>query len=154
MQGPVDAASVPATAMEWRVHLAAENPVKAAFAVMLIGCCLGAIHQVTGDGVHTGIGLVIFLIVLAPFFYPMIYRVDASGITSKVMGCSRHLEWTRVSRYDVSARGVYLAVSSRSSVFCDRGMYVMFGRQREEILAGIKAWLEAGPGIAGERVSR
>lgn len=140
--------------LEWRVHLAAQKPVKAAFAVMMIAGFLGALFQITHDIVYVAIGIVVFLVASAPFFYPVTYRIDASGVSKLVAGSRRHLEWTRISGYTVSTRGIYFAVGPRSTVFTDRGMYVMFGDKREEILAGFKKWLDTDKAFSGQCISR
>jgi len=93
----------------WEVHPAIEHPMKAAVALLLIGIILGGIYGFCGDFILCAIGLVVFLVTLAPFFHRTRYEMDETGITRWLLGSKRALRWSQIKRYTISDRGVFIS---------------------------------------------
>lgn len=122
----------------WTIHPASNHPLKAMAGLFVIGMILGLIYQVTGNTALCAVGLGIFLITLSPFYQKTKFSIDESGVSRTIWGMTRMLEWHAVQRTVVSKNGVYLS-RRKKECWNDRGgIYLMFGSQREEVLARLQ----------------
>lgn len=124
--------------LAWSVHPASEHPVKAVIGIFAIGMILGLIHRLTSDPAYCAVALVVLIVTLAPFYQKTTYRIDGSGVSRRIFGMTRSISWSLIRRAVISSRGVYLS-RRKKECWNDRGgIYLMFGSEREEVLARIQ----------------
>jgi hypothetical protein len=86
---------------------------------------------------------------------PLTFEIGPSGVTQIVLGRKRRIPWTSILNYQVCLRGVLLlpdAVVTRLSPL--RGLYLPWGRQRQEVLANFEYYLQSwAAGRSGRRDS-
>ncbi|MBN1550521.1 hypothetical protein JW979_03580 [bacterium] len=122
----------------WRVHLAADRPIRSVIGLMSVGFVLGIIYQVTEEMFFCAIALGVFMITLAPFYRQITYTIDGNGITQRGLVLHKTLPWREVSRYSVSQTGVFVSAKSKRFWFDTRGIFLMFKNNREAVLARLE----------------
>ena len=138
----------------WTVHPAAQHPAKAVLGLVLIGMVLGAIYQYTHEVIYCIIGFVVFMVTLAPFFQKTAYQLDASGVLKTQLGIKRFLSWPEIRGYTISENGIFLSTKKYGNWRDFRGIFILFGGDREATIAWIKKKMaenkaEPGDGIQG-----
>jgi hypothetical protein len=86
---------------------------------------------------------------------PVAFEIGPSGVTQIVGWRKRRIPWTAILQYQVCLHGVLLlpdAVVTRLSPL--RGIYLPWGRQRQEVLANFEYYLQSwAAGRSGRRDS-
>jgi len=128
--------------LEWRVHPARERAAAAglALAVMAAMACLSAmLMQSLGWGV---LALAVQVFALRRFLLPSDFCVDAQGVTASNGWQTRRYRWSEIRRFLCDAQGGYLS-TRRSESLLDlfRGMHLIFGENREAVVAQIREHL-------------
>ena len=136
--------------LAWRVHPARERPVAACAALVVIA----AMAWLSADLMeHAGWGVfaaVVLLVALQRFFVPSEYCVDAEGVTVRLPWTTQRYRWEAVRRFVHGERGGFLSSRSRPSALdAFRGMPLLFGRRREEVIACIRRHLPEEARCAG-----
>ncbi len=127
--------------LTWAAHPARQHPMAAVFAVVAIG----ALALGCGMLMNVWWGLAAFVVMILPlsrFFFPSRFSMDEEGVTAQYRFASQRYAWSEIRRHCCDAHGVYLSTRSRRSRLDGfRGMHILFGSSREEVLRGIRAFL-------------
>jgi hypothetical protein len=85
------------------------------------------------------------LIALAAWrvFVPVVFEVNAMGISQHLFGRSRRIAWNSIEYLEVGREGVYLSPDG-SALAALRGLYVPWEAHRAEVLALVEYFLPAG----------
>ncbi len=147
----------------WVAHPAKERPIAAAAGILVILALSSGVWMMGG-----GVGWAVFAAIvlcasLSRFFFATHYELEKEGITAWAAAGMRRLQWSEIRRVEVQPRGVWLSTSlSEGWRSRRRGMFALFGRQREEVLAQLRAALPAelleppttgGPGSGSDRTA-
>lgn len=137
--------------LEWTVHLASEEPAKAA-AVVVVAFGAGVVSAlVFGNPIAFLVGFLAILGSTAEFLLPVRYRLDARGARRKVGWSLTQIEWKDVRRVIEGTDGVKLSPLERSSGLAPfRGVYLRFGSRQREVLDLIAYWREQHAAGVGE----
>lgn len=131
------------TPLTWHAHPAAERPGHAVLALVLIAAIALAVFLTTGGGVAWGLlSAVVLVLALNRFFMPSRFEIDEAGITARHPLRTQRLAWPNVRRFVHDERGGYLSTRARPSrLDASRGMHILFGSKREDVIAAIRARL-------------
>jgi len=129
--------------LEWTVHLAMEQPGKAA--VVLAVAILAGVGTALAFS-NPLLFLLGFLVIVgstADFLLPVVQRIDEGGASRKVALSVSKIGWSDVKRVVVGEEGVKLSPLERSTRLAPfRGVYLRFGGRKEEVLQAIEYWRE------------
>jgi hypothetical protein len=136
--------------------MAAQQPARAAVAVLVILLGMAAVAAMVeiarpagwGTGALLLMELLAALVLfgsVAEFLLPVTYTLDASGAHARHLGSHRVLPWARVRRVYQTSAGVKLSPLPASGWAEGFRGVLLRTRDREAVLATIRAWLtEAG----------
>lgn len=86
------------------------------------------------------LAVAVLVLSLRRFFFPTRFAVDADGVIADSLFGAQHLAWSEVRRLTVDRYGAYLSTRSRPSrLDAFRGMHLLFGPARDEVLAALRA---------------
>ena len=127
--------SEPAVIFEWTVHPLAESPKRALVAILapVLTCLLVYFWMQSWFWV----GLAFLLIVSSelPFFFKTSYRFDEKGVSQKRGGVVQSRTWEQIKSYYPDRTGVLISPFIQKTWLENfRGLYLQFGKHREEIL--------------------
>ena len=76
------------------------------------------------------------------FFLPLVFTLNADGVTESLLGRDRRLPWLAIRRYEVHSKGVLL-LPYKDATWVDsfQGFFLPWGDHREEILALLNYYL-------------
>lgn len=129
----------------WRSHPARER----------VGPALGALAVIAAVAIAVQVGFqsaawaiaaaVILVLALNRFFFPSVFTIDAQGITARYLLTRQRMQWADLRRFVCDARGGYLSTrAAPSRLDAYRGMHILFGERRSEIIERVKARLPRG----------
>lgn len=134
-----------APAFEWRVHPLRERPGVAALVIAFLFLLHGAIYWFLGHWWYVGVAAAVLLPSLAPFFLPVEYTLHPRYIAVRTPFRRFAKSWEAFQRCEIGPKGLFLSpfpTPSRLDNF--RGLYVRFGRHREEVLRAFRMIQEGG----------
>jgi hypothetical protein len=73
-------------------------------------------------------------------FVPTLFELSALGVTESCLGRTRRIPWISIDRYVVGRRGVFLS-SAGAPLERFRGLYLPWGKQREQLLTTLRYYL-------------
>jgi hypothetical protein len=96
-------------------------------------------------GVAWGIlALAVLFLSLGRFFFASRFILDGEGVTARYLLRTQRCRWSEVRRFCHDSRGAYLSTRSRPSrLDAYRGVHLLFGPVREEVLEAIRSRLAA-----------
>jgi hypothetical protein len=135
----------PGGALTWTAWPARERPLAAA---VLVGAAivLGVlVERGTGDLV-LGVATPLFVLVsLSSFLFPTAYRLTEDLVEVRSLGVARVRPWTEMRRMTVDRTGVFLSPFERRSwLEAYRGVRLLFGGNRDQVVAFVEARLKSG----------
>ena len=90
-------------------------------------------------------GIVALVVALNRFFFPSRFKLDTEGITARFPLRTQRLGWADVRRFVVDEHGAYLSTrQARSRLDGYRGLHLLLGRNRSNVLDHIRAHLSEG----------
>ncbi len=109
-------------------------------AIVVIAAMAGCVLVAYGSLAWSALSVAVLLTTLNRFFLPSRFVIDGKGITARYpLGQQRFL-WGDVRRFVHDRRGGYLSRSRRASrLDAFRGMHVLFGQHRDEIVRSIRS---------------
>ena len=131
---------------QWTVHPLRESRVKAAIAIgfPIVVCAL--IYLLLQSWFWTGLGFLLLFASEFPFFIKTTYLFDQQGVTMKRGGVVIVKKWDQVRSYYPDRNGVQLSPYVKQSWLENyRGMYVQYGKHRDEILRYLENKVAAKP---------
>ncbi len=101
------------------------------------------------------LAVVLLVLSLRRFFFPTRFAVDADGVIADSLFGAQRLAWSEVRRLAVDRHGAYLSTRSRPSrLDAFRGMHLLFGPARDEVVAALRAGMaERGCPVAVARTA-
>lgn len=141
------AARSTADEIAWSVWPARRRPLAAAI-VVAAAVVLGAlIAKGTHDRVLAVAAPVAVLLSLSSFLLPTGYRLTKESVEVRSLGVLRVRPWTEMKRYEADANGVFLSpFENRTWLDAYRGLRLVPGGNRDQVVAFVEARLGRGPG--------
>jgi hypothetical protein len=138
-------AESPGGALTWTAWPARQRPLAAA---VLVGSAivLGVlVAHGTQDGV-LGVTTPLFILVsLSSFLMPTTYRLTEDAVEVRSLGVARVRPWTEMRRMTVDQTGIFLSpFEKRSWLEAYRGVRLLFGGNRDQVVAFVEARLKSG----------
>lgn len=138
------------TTFSWRAHPAAERPLAASAALVVIFLLAYGAGDLAGGGASPFVAAcvalaaaAILILALHRFYFVSRYVLTGEGITARSLVGRRHLEWATVRRFTHDDRGGYLSTRARPSRLDGfRGLHLAFGPDRAEAVAAIRSRIE------------
>jgi hypothetical protein len=127
--------------LSWRAFPARQRPAAAVLAGLAIAGVALACAALGGVfwGILAAVGL---LGSLHHFFFPSRFIIDSDGVAAAYLLGTRRLAWSRIRRFCWDRHGLYLSTRSRRSrLDAYRGLHLLFGDRREEVLCRVRARL-------------
>ena len=133
--------------LEWKVHPAVSRPWVTLLVTVFIVVVSMLVWMISGKWFAV-FALVVIFASLAKFYFPTSYRLDAKGITIKTTTQTLKKQWSLYRSYYPDKNGVLLSPfvePSRLENF--RGLYVLFGGKREEVMSIVEHYMKkSAPG--------
>ena len=131
-EGPRDNGAVP-DEIEWRVHPLTENAWRSALLIIIIlAVCLG-VWLWTGWGGLVVIAAGLLVVSVAPYLFPVRYRMTHDGIEIKFLGVRTFRAWGEFRNYYAHDVGVHLSTFKRpSGLDSFRGSFIRFAPGKQE----------------------
>ncbi len=128
----------------WRAHPARERPVATLVAALIIAA-VGVGSALMGGAWWWGLVAATLLVLsLHRFFFPSTFTIAADGIEASFFFGSQRYQWKDIRRFYHDKHGAFLSTRSKPSwLDAYRGMHLLFGTAREEVLRRIRQRLEA-----------
>ncbi len=90
---------------------------------------------------------VVLVAALNRFYFRSRFEIDADGITARFPLRKQRVRWADTRRFVVDGNGGFLSARvKRSRLDAWQGLHVLFGRQREAVIARIRAHVAGGDG--------
>ncbi|MGH7200972.1 MAG: hypothetical protein ACREJB_10240 [Planctomycetaceae bacterium] len=130
--------------LSWTVHPARERLGVAMGAVTVI-VALAWLSAELMDALWWGLVVAgLMTLLLHRFLLPNSFRIDAEGITATRPWSEQRLRWSDIRRFVHDERGGLLSTRARPSLLDGfRGMHLLFGEDRERVIATIRERLDA-----------
>lgn len=138
-------AESPEGALTWTAWPARERPLAAAV-LLASAIVLGVlVAHGTQDRV-LGVATPLFILVsLSSFLLPTTYRLTENAVEVRSLGVARVRPWTEMRRMTVDQTGVFLSpFEKRSWLEAYRGVRLLFGGNRDQVVAFVEARLKPG----------
>jgi len=104
---------------------------------------LFAVYAIGRHWVFVVLAAVLLIGAVAEFLFPVTYRLDEQGASSRHFGSWRVLPWTQVRRVYLFPNGIKLSpLPARGWAEAYRGVTLRMA-DRDAVLARVRAWLEA-----------
>lgn len=125
--------------LTWKVHLLREQPAKLLLVIPAAALSLVASYVLFGTFTFGLIALFLILTSLAEYLFPIRFEIDSQGASARTLTARTRIEWSRVKKYYLDDRGIKLSPLSRQTrLEAYRGVYLVFGDRREEIIEAVK----------------
>lgn len=138
-------AESPEGALTWTAWPARERPLAAA---VLLGSAivLGVLVAHGTEDRVLGVATPLFILVsLSSFLLPTTYRLTDEAVEVRSLGVARVRPWTEMRRMTVDQTGVFLSpFEKRSWLEAYRGVRLLFGGNRDQVVAFVEARLKSG----------
>jgi hypothetical protein len=126
----------------WQAHPAGERLGAAVVGSLIIVAAAAAILISFESYAWSAAAIVVLVVALNRFYFRSRFRIDPEGITARYPLRSRRCRWAEVRRFMVDEHGGYLSTRARRSwLDAYRGLHILFGRQRPEVIERIRAHL-------------
>ena len=140
------AGAAPPPPVQWRSWPLRENiPAAVALVAGLVAAGIG-VRWVTGQ-MHLAVlaGAVLGL-AMWRFFVPTLFELNTEGVSLWLFARHRQIPWTEIRRYEVRSSGVLLLPRAEPCpVDAFRGLYLPWGKHRDEVLAQVRYYLDRSP---------
>lgn len=126
--------------VQWRIHPVTRRPWVSAGVTLLILLFAALVYYSTESRLFTVFSLVVLFASLAKFYLPTTYRLTNTAVQVKTTTQTLTKNWTLYRSFWPDKNGVLLSpfpVATRLENF--RGLYLIFGDNREEVLRFIEA---------------
>ncbi len=131
--------------LSWSAWPARDRPLAAAILVAA-SLVLGVlVARGTHDGVLAVAAPLFVLLSVSSWLLPTAYRLTEEGLEVRSLGVARVRPWSEIRRMTVDATGVFLSpFEQRHWLDAYRGVRLLFGGNRDQVVAFVEARLEAG----------
>lgn len=130
--------------LQWMVFPLAESRAKALIAILTPPLAMLAIYLMMQSWLWAGLGFLLLFSSEFPFFLKSHYSFDRQGVTMKRGGVTIFRRWEQINSYYPDKNGVLLSPFARPTWLENfRGIYLQFGRHREEVMQVLEDQLKA-----------
>jgi hypothetical protein len=133
--------------VQWRSWPLCEHiPASVAVVGGLIAAGVG-VRWITGETHLALLAVVVLVLAMWRFFLPKLFELNAEGVNQWLLGRYRRILWSEIRCYRVCSSGVLLLSRAEArpiDVF--GGLYVPWGKRRDEVLAQVRYHLDRPPG--------
>ena len=129
--------------LEWRTHLAASTPWKAALVVIAVVLASGLAAWLCGGPLPAVGAALVLLNAVGEFLFPVQYRLSPAGAEMRCGLTRRAISWEAVRHAYLQPGGVKLSPlerPDRRERF--RGLFIQFNENEEQVKAYLRAALE------------
>lgn len=147
---PSSPAEAEGPVLEWTSHPAKRRPWVTVLVLFFILVVSLLVFLATESKWFTFFALLVLFASLAKYFFPTRYRMDNKGITIKTTTQTLHKTWSQYRSYYADKNGILLSPfpePSRLENF--RGLFVLFGGNRDEVTAFVQARMGRRDAAAG-----
>lgn len=110
----------------------------------IAGAASSGVAWLTGTPVAGWGVFFVLVLTLWRFWLPMRFELGPQGIKQTVLSRSARIAWTSILNYEIKPRGVILHADAVLTPLSPlRGLYLPWGRQREQVLAHVEYYLTA-----------
>jgi len=133
--------------LTWTAWPARERPL-AAVVLVAAAVVLGVlVRKGTNDSVLAVAAPIFVVASLSSFLFPTDYRLTEESVEVRSLGVARVRPWTEMRRMTVDRTGVFLSPFERRSwLEAYRGVRLLFGGNRDQVVAFVEARLGRKPG--------
>lgn len=129
----------------WRAHPARECAGRATAAVLVIAALAFLAALLMRSSLWGVLAATVLMVALNRFFFPSRFAIDKEGITAHHPLRRQRLRWADLRRFAHDETAGFLSTRSRRSwLDSHRGMNVLFGDQRQSVIARIRGHLPEG----------
>lgn len=130
----------PESELVWNAHPARER-LGQAVGVGIVIVLLAGLAGVVGGSSLWGVGAALLLLLaLNRYFFPSRFAIDHEGITAHYPLRRQRLEWSDMRRFVLDRNGGFLSRRRKPSwIDAHRGMHLLFGDHREDVVPEIRA---------------
>jgi hypothetical protein len=137
---PLLSGRLPALPVSWRSWPLGEGGAQFWLLLVLLVVVAGSIGLVTGSSRLALSACVLVCLAAWRFFVPVVFELNAMGISQQILGFRRRIAWRSIDRFEVCSQGIFLSLAEASfSSF--RGLYIPWEGHREEVLAMVEYYL-------------
>jgi hypothetical protein len=130
---------IPSTEFEWSVHPFMESRKKAVLAVVVPPAAALLLYLWMNSAFWAVLGFLLLFSSEFPFFLKSNFRFDDKGVTLRRGGVTISRTWEQVKSFYPDRNGVLLSPFARPMWLENfRGLYLQYGRYKEEVLARVK----------------
>lgn len=125
--------------LEWTVFPLAESKTKALIAVLTPPLAMLVIYLFMQSWLWAGLGFLLLFSSEFPFFLKSRYTFDQQGVSMKRGGVTIVRKWEQINSHYPDKNGVLLSPFAKQTWLENfRGIYLQYGKHREEIMAVLK----------------
>ncbi len=136
----------PLASLSWRVHPLRQDWRVSFGVITLLILLWWGIWRWTRSGLFTFLSILILLVSLSSFFFPVTFSLDREYVTVKSNFTTRRRRWGEFKSFWVDRHGVLLSpFKGRSRLESFRGLYIRFSNNRDKVVSFIqRRWKENG----------
>lgn len=125
--------------LEWTVFPIRESKAKALIAILVPPLAMLFIYLLMQSWRWAGLGFLLLFSSEFPFFLKSRYTFDEQGVTMKRGGVTIARKWEQINSHYPDKNGVLLSPFTKQTWLENfRGIYLQYGKHREEIMAVLK----------------
>jgi len=125
--------------LEWTVFPLAESRAKALIAILTPPLAMLFIYLLMQSWLWAGLGFLLLFSSEFPFFLRSRYTFDEQGVSMKRGGVTITRKWEQINSHYPDKNGVLLSPFAKQTWLENfRGIYLQYGKHREEIMAMLK----------------
>ncbi len=125
--------------LEWTVFPLAESRFKALIAILTPPLAMLVIYLLMHSWLWAGLGFLLLFSSEFPFFLKSRYIFDDQGVFMKRGGVTISRKWEQINSFYPDKNGVLLSPFAKQTWLENfRGIYLQYGKHREEIMAVLK----------------
>ena len=129
-------------AVRWRSWPLRDRPLRGALVLLGLIAVGLLVHGLTGRPHLAFLAVGALVVALWRLFVPMTIEMNDQGVDRWILGRKRHIPWQAIRRHRVGPDGVLLLPDDDPSPLAAlRGLYLPWGRHREEVLAHLRHYL-------------
>jgi hypothetical protein len=141
--------------MEWTVFPLAESRSKALIAILTPPLAMVVIYLLMQSWLWAGLGFLLLFSSEFPFFLKSRYTFDEQGVTMKRGGVTIVRKWEQINSHYPDKNGVLLSPFAKQTWLENfRGIYLQYGRHREEIMAVLKDRIKQAEPEKNEEINK
>ncbi len=130
----------PPATLAWRSHPLVDDFPKS----LLLVCVLAGVCVLVGMAFGgVGYGLLSAGMLgasLARYLLPTYFKLDADGVTVRLLGHAQHVRWSQIKRISVQRTGVFLSpFERRSRLDSFRGTFLRFADNGDEVRSFVES---------------